>query len=179
MKDKIQTQFSPPAGWRQPKTIPMQKRDIEWKERLGQMVEDALGEMAEPERSKHAELRRRLLSLGGEGVALHHEEDIDLILSKAVPTLGSKAELIRGQPCRCHANSGFLYDGNKDSIRVVTGWALSKDGCWRQHTWAVALWKPKSKDGSHLIETTEKRVAYYGFVLTKKQCERWFYSNCI
>lgn len=66
-------------------------------------------------------------------------------------------EFIKGEASECHANTARLYEeGVLDYI--VTGYALSDDGLWRQHSWGIG------HDGQ-IIETTEPRENYYGFAL--------------
>jgi len=79
----------------------------------------------------------------------------------------------RRQPSRCHANSGFLWDANRDKLELCTGYALSEDGLWRQHSWC---WWPAQRK---VVETTERRKAYVGFVMTAKRVEQFYYDNCI
>src|SRR5258708_7764341 len=45
---------------------------------------------------------------------------------------------------------------------VVNGYALSKDGLWRQHSWLV------TPEGG-LVETTVRRAAYFGAVLAPEE----------
>jgi len=52
--------------------------------------------------------------------------------------------------------------------RIVTRYALSDDGMWRQHSWVLV--------GERLVETTEEREQYFGVVLSDGEAEefrRW------
>ena len=82
-------------------------------------------------------------------------------------------KLMHGKPSKCHANSANLWEQNKDITRICTGYALSKDGMWRQHSWLV--WhKARS---NQIVETTVKRIAYYGFVMTYDMCQQFADEN--
>lgn len=52
----------------------------------------------------------------------------------------------------CHDNVDKLF-AKKKIKQKVTGYGLSKDGLWRQHSWG------KDNDGN-IVETTESRIAY-------------------
>jgi len=142
------------------KTNPMDK---EWKERLGKKVEGMMSRYPEL-----IPLRERLLSYGGEEVCISfYEEDLERILSRGVIRKGT-SKLMRGEPSNCHSNSARLWKANQNKVSIWTGYALSKDGVWRQHSWCV---------GDKLYETTEKRVAYYGFELTEEEAEDFYDEN--
>ena len=53
-----------------------------------------------------------------------------------------------------------------DAVAVGTGYALSRDLLWREHSWA---W---DRDG-RLIETTETRTRYFGIRMDGPEAE-WF-----
>ncbi len=82
---------------------------------------------------------------------------------------GDKIHIMKGDPGECHRNSSLIWKRNKNSIRLVTGYALSDDGMWRQHSWCIWI-KPRV---NRVIETTAKRIAYFGFVMTLAECERF------
>jgi len=83
------------------------------------------------------------------------------------------ARLRKGRPNRCHANAASLWLNNMDDTRICTGYALSKDGMWRQHSWLIHF-KEKS---NQIIETTTPRIGYYGFVLNTEQCIKFVSKN--
>lgn len=59
-----------------------------------------------------------------------------------------------GEHRACHANVARLWiDGDVESIG--TGYALSDDGLWRQHSWGL-------DPDATIVETTDGRVAYIG-----------------
>ena len=54
----------------------------------------------------------------------------------------------------------------------MTGYALSDDGLWRQHSWLIA--KPGRR--WTVIETTCRRLLYYGVVLTEEEARH--HADC-
>lgn len=109
---------------------------------------------------------------GYEVVLQTGDRDFRALLEQGTLSYGDNHRLIKGQPSSCHSNSAKLYDENPDRLRIATGYALSEDGCWRQHSWLV----DKDND-EQIIETTVPRVAYYGIVLDKEQCEMFVDDN--
>lgn len=117
-------------------------------------------------------LKNKLLGLGGWAVCLHLETDAAKILSRGRRFAG-KAHMKRGTPSQCHSNSAALWDANRGQTVLCTGYALSKDGMWRQHSWC-AIKTPRSYK---VVETTMPRVLYYGFVLSDNESEYFLYNN--
>lgn len=126
------------------------------------------------EQKEIKQLTPRLLSFGGAEVVLPLvEDDLHNILNRGIFLYGDKAKLKKGLPSQCHRNSCYLYEyENRNDFVIMTGYALSSDGLWRQHSWCY--------DGKNniIIETTEKRVAYFGFVMTTKEADD-FCFNCL
>lgn len=131
------------------------KPDDEWMQRLRTrgFTSDTVFPDANLER-----LKRKLFNYGGYAVVLAHPEPhFDELMTRSTITSGANLIMEQGEPSSCHANVYSLWLNDADLI-MCTGWALSDDGCWRQHSWA--------KRGNQLVETTEPRVAYFGFDLT-------------
>jgi hypothetical protein len=116
------------------------------------------------------ELRTKLLSLGGVDVVLPHgtygeagwaqmREVVDDLLRRGETWPGHGARLKPGAPSCCHANSARGFLAGKG--RVVSGYALSVGGLWRPHSWLI--------DNGGLIETTEPRLLYHGYVHTDEE----------
>ena len=120
------------------------------------------------------DLRQKLLDFAGEAVCFPtYEEDLDNIFNYSQFWVGNNVKLMRGKPNQCHANSSNLWEQNKEVTRICTGYALSEDGMWRQHSWLV--WhKARS---NQIVETTVKRVAYYGFVMSYDMCKEFADDN--
>jgi len=117
-----------------------------------------------------------LLSFGGYETCFPRiEEDMESILLRGQFWLGDHTVLVKGQPNQCHANACNLWENNKDKaeVAIATGYALSKDGLWRQHSWLLHR-RPRSVE---IVETTKKRVCYFGFVMTEKEAEEFCDMN--
>ena len=113
-----------------------------------------------PHKNKDLEkLKQKLLRIAGWAVVLPEKEhDINEYFSRG-KKLNGKSTLRLGKPCQCHHNSSLLWLKSKEKIKICTGYALSKDGVWRVHTWGI--------ENNKIIETTEKRILYYGYVLSR------------
>lgn len=176
--------------------------DKQWKERIKDNwwatnyagnINDILSEGLSKNKGieKLLKLRDRLIEIGGEECCLPFgDEDIDKILEKGELLIPEPInneqkkywveyyEMI-GAPSQCHRNSAALYEINKDNtklehkVRICTGYAITDDGMWRQHTWLVYIDETNDNEVITVIETTLKRVAYYGVVLTEEQCEEF------
>ena len=121
-----------------------------------------------PNLSHLTNLRNRLLRLGGWAVILHFEEpDLDDILERGVLVRGKTARMRKGRPRDCHCNAARNARAGSDGIAIMTGYALSEDGAWRQHSWNL------DRTSNRIIETTVKRVAYYGFQMDDDQAARF------
>lgn len=132
---------------------------------------------------KLLELRDTILTFGGEQAILQLiEEDLLNLLKRGQFWYGDIAELILGLPVRCHENSAILWaeskkDKSAPTLHIATGYALSEDGLWRQHSWCVESGNGGNKPVIH--ETTELRIGYFGFVLTEGQANTFFDNNCL
>lgn len=129
-----------------------------------QVVEDHRHLLKEYEKFK-----RLLLDIAGFAVCLHREDDLSRLLDRGKFFRGYHSISAKGESSRCHANSASLWVCNP-SLKLVTGYALSRDGLWRQHSWCVR------KDG-RVIETTTKRILYYGFEMTFKEARSFSDDN--
>lgn len=119
-------------------------------------------------------LRDRLLAFGGCQACLPLiEEDYDAIMTRGELFYGTGVRMRKGQPSQCHLNSALLWDANRGACQIATGYALSDDGYWRQHSWVVQPLQTKYR----VWETTVKRVAYFGFVLSDEECQEFLYNN--
>lgn len=119
-------------------------------------------------------LRNKLLSFGGEEACMpYKEEDLGSIMSRGQLWYGRDAIFMEGEPSQCHFNTSALFEANKDKVLIATGYALSKDGMWRQHSWGMYYYQEEVA----VVETTEPRVAYFGFVMTEKESEKFAEEN--
>jgi hypothetical protein len=107
-----------------------------------------------------------LLSHGGEQVVPPLVPDLLIDVFRTRGQLWSTpARFIEGQASACHHNAVALWRSGAASA-VGSGYALSDDGLWREHTWAVA-------DDGQLIETTEPRTAYFGVEFRDRNADRF------
>lgn len=112
-------------------------------------------------RTQWSALCRRVLEHGGRLVVppMEPEPHLDVLLDGQIIDL--RATRRRGEPNGCHANSATLWlRGAADALG--TGYALSDDGLWRQHSWALT----GTGRGRKIVETTVARDRYYGVELT-------------
>src|SRR5690606_30133884 len=120
------------------------------------------------------ELAEGLLMFGGKRlVDAGWDPDIPAIIKRGQLWPGSLTVMNPGQQSQCHRNSCLCWEANHTTMMVATGYALSKDGLWRQHSWCV-----QPHDGSiRIVETTEERIAYFGFVMTLEETIDFFDAN--
>lgn len=109
-------------------------------------------------------LKKRLLEIGGWSVCTPHiEPDLEKIISRGMRFPG-RSRTMRGEPSQCHRNSALCWDENRELCTICTGYALTRDGMWRQHSWVL------TNEGT-VVETTVKRIQYFGFPMTPEECE--------
>jgi hypothetical protein len=122
--------------------------------------------------SKLEPLKKKLLSIGGWAVCLPFvEEDYSALASDRGQRFPGRSQLFLGQPSQCHNNCADLWDQNKEKLKICTGYALSKDGVWRQHSWCYDI------ENRVVIETTVKRIQYFGFILNDIEADEFYWSN--
>ena len=115
-----------------------------------------------------AEFRAVVLRQGGTEVVPPRSPDplIGLLGDRGAVVLESTNCVVNpGERSDCHANAVALWRSG-DAIAIGTGYALSHDLLWREHSWA---W---DRDG-RLIETTETRTRYFGIRMDGPEAE-WF-----
>lgn len=119
-------------------------------------------------------LRDRLLGFGGNEACLPPvDEDLEAISARGELWYGEGATLTPGRTSHCHSNSASLWEANRDTLLLATGYTLSRDGMWRQHSWCV---RP-SPSGGRVVETTMPRIAYFGFAMTEEEAEGFLLAN--
>lgn len=147
-------------------------RDIMRKIKTNPPAQDWLARAIEHTRGHgpHQELKSILLDIGGWAACVPRiEPDIENIMSRGRRFPG-KSISMKGEPSRCHSNSAFCWDENRGECRICTGYALTRDGMWRQHSWC------RTNSGI-IVETTVKRVQYFGYIMTEHECERFLLEN--
>jgi hypothetical protein len=116
------------------------------------------------------QLEQKLLAIGGKRVSWQGR-DVDL--ARLVQHGRLFTEPVRRKPgerSNCHGNAARLWIRDSDITQLVTGYGLSPDGLWCQHSWIV--------QNGILYETTVKRTHYYGMVLEDgKEAVKFWISN--
>lgn len=133
------------------------KPSKEWRERLNKKGYTR----NYPHKNKSLEkLKQKLLKIAGWAVIIPetNQPDIEEYFTRGKKSSG-KSVLRMGLPCQCHYNSSLLWLKSKEKIKICTGFALSNDGVWRVHSWGL--------EKNKIIETTEKRLLYYGYILSR------------
>lgn len=119
-------------------------------------------------------LEQQLLTLGGTRMIYRYEPDLKLLLERG-ETFSGPVELISGESRQCHANVARIWNEQREIVSIVTGYALSEDGLWRQHSWLI---QGKLTVGPYrLIETTTSRIMYFGVLLTQTEAEVFYQTN--
>ena len=126
---------------------------------------DERNKVAMEKQPELAQLEARLLGIEGEAVVLRSEPDLEKILSRGEVRNGKGARIGKGMPNGCHENSAAYYDEHRGEVSIMTGFALSNDGIWRQHSWLI------ENKIEQIIETTVCRSLYYGFKMTDDEAE--------
>ena len=110
------------------------------------------------------DLKKRLLRLGGTDFQTEDFLANQFFMNELASLLakGKKFDpkktgvtYCKGLPHECHRNILEQVQKYPDRYTMYTGLALSGDGMWRVHSWAV------TKDGK-ILESTVPRVFYYG-----------------
>ena len=138
----------------------------EREELLNRRLSEAISRQPELEH-----LKELLLNLGGELLVAPPKPDQD------VPMLLERGFLMSGpimlnemESSSCHRNVASIWLRKEFGIvGIATGYALSDDGLWRQHTWGVL------RDG--VLETTKERLRYFGLLFQGKRADFFAESN--
>jgi hypothetical protein len=127
---------------------PEQKRFLQ--ERLRKAV------IAQPELKR---LKTLLLGFGGSFLVAPARPDPDLSrLLESGFLMSGPVSVETMKLSMCHQNVAAIWKvRRKGVVGIATGYALSDDGLWRQHSWAIL------PDG--VLETTEERQRYFGILL--------------
>lgn len=102
------------------------------------------------------------------------EWDLEQLLARGQVFSGPVA-MREGEPGQAHSNAAQLWADHREQFSLVTGYGLSEDGLWRQHSWILRT-NPRPHEPL-LIETTVARVLYFGYVLTQEEAERFYQAN--
>jgi hypothetical protein len=116
-------------------------------------------------------LKLLLLRLGGDFLVAPPTADSDLLeLIELGFLIGGPVTLKVMRSSMCHQNVAAAWRTRRFGvIGVATGYALSEDGLWRQHSWGVL------RDG--VLETTEVRLKYFGILLQSTRADHFAEYN--
>ena len=117
------------------------------------------------------QLKSILLRIGGEFLVAPPKPDSDIpsLLQAGFVTSGPITLKIM-KSSSCHQNVAALWNHKKAGIvALATGYALSDDGLWRQHSWGIL------RNG--ILETTQPRTKYFGLVLQGEKADHFAASN--
>jgi len=116
-------------------------------------------------------LKHLLLEFGGEFLVAPRKPDADIpsLLERGFLMYGPiKMQIIKSSSC--HQNVSAVWtDRPRRIVGIATGYALSDDGLWRQHSWGLL------RDA--ILETTETRLKYFGILLQGKAADHFAISN--
>ena len=100
-----------------------------------------------------------LLQIGGKKVCVHFCEPpavCQIIAANGEIMMPDTARMVPGRRNDCHCNVALLCSLMPNLVHV-TGYALSGDGMWRRHSWAVT-------PDQQVVETTCSMAMYFGVV---------------
>jgi hypothetical protein len=117
------------------------------------------------------DLNTLLLQFGGDFLVAPRKPDPD------ISALLHSGFLMRGpvtvksmEENGCHRNIAAVWKTRTPAlVAVATGYSLSGDGLWRQHSWGVL------QDG--ILETTVRRKKYFGILLQGSNADRFSALN--
>jgi len=133
---------------------------------LSRRLRDAVGKQPDLKR-----LKAMLLRFGGEYLVAppKPDQDLPMLLEQGFLIAGpTKLKMMKSSSC--HQNVACVWTKRRFGIvGIATGYALSEDGLWRQHSWGIL------RDG--VLETTEVRLKYFGIVLQGERADFFAASN--
>jgi len=116
-------------------------------------------------------LRALLLGIGGAELVAPPWRDCDVpLLIRAGFVMEGGVRLKIMERNSCHRNLSRLWERKRNGlIGIGTGYAMSGDGLWRQHSWGI---------GRHgIVETTQARVKYFGLILQERDADSFAVAN--
>jgi hypothetical protein len=116
-------------------------------------------------------LRRTLLDIGGIELVAPPWPDVDvpLLIKVGFVMAGPVHCEARGKSA-CHENVSRLWISKRPEVAGIgTGYALSGDRLWRQHSWLTL------REG--ILETTRERAIYFGILLQGPPADSFAESN--
>ena len=148
---------------------PLYNRVVRVEDARQQQIEHLQERMAKAVRKQPllADLYELLLSIGGVAIVADYEPDVQELLERGrrFPVRGLRMK--RGYPSACHFNVAQMHE--KRGVGVATGYALSDDDLWRPHSWGY--------QGGKVVETTEPRQVYFGFLMKPEEAADFCEAN--
>lgn len=119
-------------------------------------------------------LESKLLQLDGDSV-LQPECDphIGAICERGRLLTGRSVQS-NGLPNQCHANACVLWVQSERKKSLCTGYALSGNGVWMQHSWCMSL--PHAKE-PQIFETTCEWLKYFGIALEENEAFQFAFAT--
>ena len=114
-------------------------------------------------------LANLLLSLEGDYVVIHDDESPVFRAWLERDGTDQTRERITVVPCQrneCHRNCAAMWKSSPDTVSIVTGYCLSSDAMWREHSWLI-------DDSDNIIETTVPRTRYFGIRLNGENAQEF------
>lgn len=119
-------------------------------------------------------LEQKLLTYGGTRLIYRYEPDLKKLLKNG-DIFNEVVEFVPGESRQCHGNTAHIWNENQDTFSIATGYALSEDNLWRQHSWLSGT---NSITGQRYIaETTIKRIKYFGIILSEEEAQKFYEMN--
>jgi len=118
-------------------------------------------------------LRGLLLDLGGIHLVAPPDPDtaLPLLIYGGFVMAGPVMRIVM-EKSECHRNLAEIWSNKKhELVGIGTGYALSDDGLWRQHSWGLR------REG--ILETTVSRVKYFGVVLQRGEADSFATANLV
>jgi hypothetical protein len=116
------------------------------------------------------QLTKQVLKLGGDFVVAPPSPDPDAceLISHGF-VLAGPIVVKTGEFSQCHRNVATLWKRRRYGIiGIGTGYGLTADGLWRQHSWGIL------REG--ILETTVARSKYFGICLQGLRADE--FSGC-
>jgi hypothetical protein len=116
-------------------------------------------------------LRGLLLGLGGIHLVAPPGPDADLpLLIDAGFVMAGPVVLKTMKKSECHTNVAEIWAEKQHGlVGIGTGYSLSNDGLWRQHSWGLR------REG--ILETAASRVKYFGVLLQHEDADSFAMAN--
>jgi hypothetical protein len=102
-------------------------------------------------------LEEKLLAIGGQEVLRMPDPHIDDVVARGEVFDGRRAKKLKGDAHRCHQNVVLQHLLSRGRLPICTGYAMSHDGLWCQHSWLL--------DGERVVEATTPMRSYFGIRL--------------